>query len=184
MRPRAVDESSKSQAYPPSPALLVRPRRPRRPGQAPGRPTVPLQIERCLHRRQQRNQVRSAHSSRRLSSQAPRSRSMVRRRSDRHKDRAACDRARHWLRVLSGADKGNRRRPLAGRPRERLDDDAARWRQTLGRHPRREFSHSQFNRRGTRCDCGSHGGNRSAARLAYRQASGRQRRWECERIFS
>ena len=101
-----------------------------------------------------------------------------RRTSRRHAPR---ERARRWLRALGSADPGDRRRSFAGRPRGCLDDDAARGRQTLCRHPRREFSNARINRRRARRDRRSNGGDRPAARLAHRQAGGCQHRWECER---
>ena len=52
----------------------------------------------------------------------------ARRLADEHRDADACaPRKRAWrrLRVFGSAGQGDRRRSLAGRPRERLDDDAA-----------------------------------------------------------
>ena len=88
---------------------------------------------------------------------------------------ATRERARRQPRGCRSAGQGDRRRSFAGRPRGRLDDDAARRRQALGRHPRREFSNPKFNRRSARRDRRSHGGDRPTARLAHCQAGGRQR---------
>ena len=57
--------------------------------------------------------------------------------------------ARRWLRAFDPADQGDRRRSVAGRPRGCLNDDAARRRQTLCRHPRRKLSNARINRRST-----------------------------------
>ncbi len=49
--------------------------------------------------------------------------------------------------LFDSASQGDRRRSFAGRPRERLDDDAAYRRQAFCRHPRRELSDTGLNRR-------------------------------------
>ena len=97
--------------------------------------------------------------------------------AERHGRRphATRERARRQPRGCRSAGQGDRRRSFAGRPRGRLDDDAARRRQALGRHPRREFSNPKFNRRSARRDRRSHGGDRPTARFAHCQAGGRQR---------
>ena len=82
------------------------------------------------------------------------------------------------------AGQGDRRRSFAERPRGRLDDDAARGRQALGRHPRRELSDHGVHRRSARRDRRPAGGDRPAARFAHYQADGRERRCECERKWS
>ena len=99
--------------------------------------------------------------------------------------RAPHERGRPRLSAFSFAGQGDRRRSLAGRPRERLDDDAAYRRQAFCRHPRRELSDPGLNRRRARRDRRSNGGDRPAARLAHCQADGRQHGWECEqkRVF-
>ena len=88
--------------------------------------------------------------------------------------RAARDRARRRLRALRSAGQGDRRRSFAGRPRGRLDDDAAHRRQAFCRHPRSQLSDPGLNRRRARRDRRSNGGDRPAARLAHCQADGRQ----------
>ena len=97
--------------------------------------------------------------------------------AERHGRRphATRERARRQPRGCRSAGQGDRRRSFAGRPRGRLDDDAARRRQALGRHPRREFSNPKFNRRSARRDRRSHGGDRPTAQFAHCQAGGRQR---------
>jgi hypothetical protein len=65
-KPRAAYESLKSRCRPRSRGLRVRPRPSRQRGRAPRRP-IARSIRPSSHRRQQRKQVRLAHSSRRLS---------------------------------------------------------------------------------------------------------------------
>ena len=83
---------------------------------------------------------------------------------------AARERARREPRGRRPGRQGDRRRSFAGRPRGRLDDDAARRRQALGRHSRRQLPDAQFNRRRARRDRRSHGGDRPAARTRSRSS--------------
>ena len=89
-----------------------------------------------------------------------------RRRAARRPDRGGVPGA------LGRPGQGDRRRPLAGRARECLDDDAARGRQAVARHPRGELPDHGRDRRGARRDRRADGRDRPAARLSHHPADG------------
>ena len=74
--------------------------------------------------------------------------------------------------VLRGARQRDRCRPLAGRARGRIHDDAGAGRQAVARHPGGEFADSGRHRSGARRHRRAAGGDRSAARLSHHSADG------------
>ena len=163
--PPTADASPKSRRRRRSPGLRVPPRPLRQRSRAASRTTAAFPIRPRPQRPRRRKPVRLARSSRRLSPRAsfgPDASTASAAGADvtpRASALAASPAA------AGSAGQGDRRRSFAGRPRGRLDDDAARRRQALGRHPRREFSDPKFNRRSARRDRRSHGGDRPAARI-------------------